>query len=374
MHHHTRVVVNLRAYQTNIRLLKQRLGEKAKLCAVVKADAYGHGLDQIAPAAIEAGAHYLGVVDNWEIQRIRGLGIKQPVLRLRPSLQYEAEEAAEWGVDEIVGSLTNAQGYSLIGEKRAAPISVHIQLDAGIGRMGMYASRQMDDLKAILGLPGIIIRGVMTHFPCADEDDESITQNQLRGFLKDLEQIRELLPDDVMVHASNSAALLRFPNTHLQMARAGIMSYGLRPDVSMQIDLGLLQAMSWKTRVVLVRDVPKGAAIGYGMTYTMLRDGRIALLPTGYADGYLRSFSNKAHVLIRGRRFPVVGRISMNLITVDVSDGPEVTEGDEVVLMGSQGNETIVASELAEHANTIDYEISCIVGCCNDKRRHYVSE
>ena len=374
MHHHTRVVVNLRAYESNIRYLTSRLGAQATLCAVVKADAYGHGLDQIAPAAVHAGVGCLGIVDNWEAKRIRELEIQLPILRLRPALFDEAEEAASWGVEELAGSLQNAQDYSAIGLGRSQPLRVHVKLDVGIGRMGVYASRQLDELNALLTLPGIKIHGVMTHFPCADEDDPSITQTQLNHFLNDIEAIKSKLPDDVMIHASNSAALLRFPSAHLQMARTGIVSYGLQPDVGMEIDAELQPVMQWQTRVVLVRDVPQGATIGYGMTYKMPLDGRIALLPTGYADGYLRDFSNRSHVLIRGKRFPVVGRISMNLITVDVSDGPDVKAGDEVVLMGKQANETIPACELARYANTIDYEIACLVGRCNKKWRHYVSQ
>ncbi|MDP8244558.1 MAG: alanine racemase [Candidatus Hinthialibacter antarcticus] len=373
MHHHTRVVVNLRAYQSNIRYLTNCLGAQSKLCAVVKADAYGHGLEQIAPAAVQAGADSLGIVDNWEAKLIRELGIPLPILRLRPALKEEAEEAAQWGVEEIAGSLQNAQIYSAIGAARKQPIGVHVQLDAGIGRMGMYASRQQSDLDALLALPGIKIKGVMTHFPCADEEDRSITKLQLQGFLNDVEAFKRQLPGDIILHASNSAALLRFPDAHLQMARAGIVSYGLKPDLSMEVPHELQPVMQWETKVVLVREVPKGASIGYGMTYKMPGDGRIALLPTGYADGYLRDFSNRTHVLIRGKRFPVVGRISMNLITVDVSDAPEIQEGEEVVLMGRQGNETISASELGKHASTIDYEIVCLIGRCNGKWRHYVS-
>ncbi|MBZ0257659.1 alanine racemase [bacterium] len=374
MHHHTRVVVNLRAYQSNIRFLSQRLSSQTKLCAVVKADAYGHGLDRIAPAAANSGAAYLGIVDNWEAQRIRELGIQLPIIRLRPGLRDEVEEATQWGVEENAGSLQTAKAYSEIGEKTGRPVPTHIQLDIGIGRMGFYTQLQRDDLDHALLLPGIQLKGVMTHFPSADNKDASVTEKQLSQFLQDVENLNSYLPKDVLIHTSNSTALLRFPNAHLGMARAGIISYGLKPDLAMEIPAELQPVMQWETKVVQVRDVPAGATVGYGMTHTMQQNGRIALLPTGYADGYLRVYSNRADVLIHGKRFPVVGRVSMNLITVDVSHDPKVQAGDVVILMGKQGNEAILASELAQIANTIDYEIVCLIGRCNKKWLHYVSE
>lgn len=374
MHHHTRVVVNLRAYQSNIRYLSQRLGPQTKLCAVVKADAYGHGLDEIAKAAVNSGAAYLGIVDNWEAQRICELGIRLPIIRLRPGLRDEVEEATQWGVEENAGSLQTAKTYSGIGEKIGRPVPTHIQLDVGIGRMGFYTEQQRSDLELALSLSGIQLKGVMTHFPSADNKDASISEKQLRQFLQNVEDLKAYLPKDVLLHASNSAALLRFPNAHLGMARAGIISYGLKPDLALEIPAELQPVMQWETKVVQVRDVPAGATVGYGMTHTMQQDGRIALLPTGYADGYLRDYSNRADVLVRGKRFPVVGRVSMNLITVDVSHDPKVQAGDDVILMGKQGNEAILASDLAKIANTIDYEIVCLIGRCNNKWLRYVSE
>lgn len=370
MHHHTRVDINLRAYRGNLAAVRSRLGERARLCAVVKADAYGHGLDRIAPAAIEAGADCLGIVDNWEAACIRQSGIERPVMRLRPALEDEAREAAPWKVEELVGSLASAEACARIADERGEPVPVHVKLDAGIGRMGLYPSIQHEEIMRILKMPGLNVRGVMTHFPNADDDDERITLEQLELFLSEVERYEKYLPDDVLIHTANSAATLRFSQAHRSMVRAGICSYGLRPDPQMDIGQDFQPVMRWSTRVVMVHPAPKGATIGYGMTYAAGKDTRIALLPAGYADGYLRDFSNRAPVLIRGRRYRVSGRVSMNLITVDVGDSP-VQQGDEAVLMGRQGGETIAPHELSVIAGTIDYELACLIGKANQHARWF---
>lgn len=369
MVHHTRVLINLRAYEQNLRKIVSRLAPGCQLCAVLKADAYGHGLELLAPVAAAAGVDAIAIVDNWEAETIRRLGISCAVIRLRPALEEEAEEAAPWGVEEIVGSLEDASALSRLAEKRKAVIPIHIALDEGIGRMGFTVSRQEEQIVKICSMTGLRVRGVMTHFPCADEPELTVTREQRRRFLVECEQIREALPGGVIYHIANSAAILRAPEAHLNMVRLGIVSYGLPPSPHVSLEEGIAPVMSVVTRIVQVRDVPQGATIGYGVTHRVAQDSRIATLPIGYANGYLRDFSNKAQVVIHGQRRPVVGRVSMDMVTVDVGNLDGVQAGDEAVLLGSQGNETITADELANYAGTINYEIACLFGNVNRSDR-----
>ncbi|MEW6234940.1 MAG: alanine racemase, partial [Candidatus Omnitrophota bacterium] len=348
--HHTRLCIHPRAYEHNIRYFTANTPPGVMICAVVKADGYGHGLKIIAPAAVRGGAHYLGVADNWEAELIRFLEIWLPIIRLRPALLEEAEAAADWELEEIAGTLESAQELSRLGERRGKPIPVHLKIDVGIGRMGFSLPRQLERIQEACRLAGIRVKGVMTHLPCADEKDLELTRSQLQRFEQEAGALDSILPPDVFWHAANSAACLRLPSSRHGMVRVGIAAYGLKPSPEVALPPELKPVMSWKTKVVLVRDMPKGSTVGYGMTHRLNRDARIATLPIGYANGFLRAFSNNAETLIRGKRCPVVGRISMNMTTVDVSDLPEAAAGDEAVLLGEQGEDRICAEELAKRA------------------------
>lgn len=371
MKHHTRLFINLRAYNQNIRYLKRNVSHPCKICAVVKADAYGHGLAQLAPIALHAGADTLGIVDNWEAQAVRDLGLTCPILRLRPAILDEVHEALQWEVEEIVGNVDSAQQLSCLAQKTGREIPVHFKIDTGIGRMG-FALDSIDDIKKASALPGLKIIGVMTHFPCADAEDLNITRKQSEQFHQFKSVVKVHLPADCIYHSANSAAALRFNQCHDDMVRLGIASYGLQPCADVQLDSAIEPVMSWKTRIVQIRNMPRGATIGYGMTYQLKHNTRIATLPVGYADGYLRAFSNQAEVIIRAERCPVVGRVSMNMTTVDVTHLPSVQVGDEVVLLGKQGDQVITAEQLARWASTINYEIACLIG--KIAPREYISQ
>ncbi len=370
MEHHTRVCIDLRAYENNIRQYISTLAASSKLCAVVKADAYGHGLKKIAPRALAAGASSLAIVDNWEAHALREVGLDCRIVRLRPALRDEILEALPWRVEEICGSFEHAQMVSSLPQSHH-PIPVHIELDIGMGRMGFSLPSQHDELLKVCQMPKLEIRGIMAHFPCADEEDQQITNEHLQQFLNHVHELSEILPSDIVIHIANSAAFLRIPTSHYKMVRLGIATYGLFPSCHVPLSKYIQPVMKWVTRVVLLRDMPKGASIGYGMTHRLPKDSLIATLPLGYADGYLRDFSNNAEVLIRGKRCPVVGRVSMDMITVDVSHLPEVQCGDEAVLLGHQGKSIITAEELAHRANTINYEIACLIGKCNPIKEYY---
>lgn len=370
MHHHTHLLIDRRAYEHNLKILAAGVTPGCRICAVLKADAYGHGLDLLAPAAAAAGVDVIGVTDNWEAELVRRLNLPLPLLRLRPATAEEAAEARAWDVEEVIGSLEQAQAFSRAARGGQRPFPVHLKLDVGIGRMGFSLPRQMNELQEACRLAGIEVRGLMTHFPCADEADLQETRAELERFQRDTQAIRAALPDAVIRHAANSASTLRLPDSHQEMVRLGIVSYGLAPSPEVPLPGALRPVMRWITHVAQVRVVPAGSTVGYGMTHRLDRDRRIATLPVGYADGYLRTFSNRAVVVIRGVPCPVVGRVSMDMTTVDVTHIPAVQPGDEAVLMGRQGREQVTADDLARWAGTINYEIACLVGKCNRAWRH----
>lgn len=367
---HSSLTINTQAYQKNLIWLKQHLLKSVQLCAVVKADAYGHGLNALAPTAVQAGVDYLGITENHEAQAIRDARITVPIIRLRPALPDEAAEAIPFCVEEAIGSLQSAECLSKAAMNQNAVIPVHLKLDVGISRMGFHLPEQYEDIRRCISLPNVQIKGVMTHFPSADED-ETITAQQAMRFYELLDSL-PISKERLLIHTSNSAAALRLPQNQNQFVRVGIASYGLQPSSTFSLPDGLQPVMTWKTHIVQVRDVPASSTIGYGMTFMAQRDSRIATLPVGYANGYLRALSNNADVLIQGRRCPVVGKVSMNMITVDVTDLLDVKIGDEAVLFGTQGKETITLDELAERARTISYELACLIGACNAKSRVFV--
>ncbi|MGI6455456.1 MAG: alanine racemase [bacterium] len=368
MSHPTKVVIHPPAYQHNLEILRKQLPNTTLLCAVVKADAYGHGIDLLAPVAAESGVHYLGIVDNWEANRIRSLGIATRLIRLRPATLEEMVEARQWGVEEVLGDAATARQIAQVlrGETRTLP--VHIKIDTGMGRMGFAFPAQQKDVEELCTLPELSVQGVMTHFPNADEPALETTILQSENFMETVMRLSSCLPPDVIVHSCNSAAALRLQHRQRCMVRLGIASYGLHAWEEQMHSVALEPVMRWLTQVVQVRWVPQGSTIGYGRTCRLEKDSRIATLPVGYAEGYPRQLSNNADVLIHGKRCPVVGRVSMNMVNVDVSHLDDVSAGDEVVMIGRQGEEVILMEELAKRAQMLNYVLPCMIGKCNTVR------
>ncbi|HPA48046.1 MAG TPA: alanine racemase [bacterium] len=362
------LTINLHRYQRNLEILGSLLSPGSRICAVVKANAYGHGLVPIAQTAVNADVAALGIVDDDEIRDLRDAGITLPILRLRPATIEEIRETAQYDVEELIGDPVALDQCSRLAQDLNRTIPVHLKVDVGIGRMGADPSEIKSLLARALNSTGIRVRGVMAHFPCADHPDSDITVRQIDAFDTTLKSLSDL-PKDAVVHIGNSAALLRFPQAHYSMVRLGIASYGLRPSEAVPLPEGVLPVMRWTTRIVLIRKMKKGTTIGYGMTHRLERDSLIATLPVGYADGYFRSLSNRAHVAIRGQRCPLLGRVSMDLICVDVTDIPGVAVGEEVELLG----DTISADELASLIGTINYEIVTLVGNVRKIDRMFVS-
>jgi len=343
--------------------------------AVLKANAYGHGI-QLAETAMEAGCSWIGIVDNWEAKYVRDHNLKtqhqKPVdiLRLRPATDEEILDNLNNNLNmhEVVGCLDDAQRMNQLAEENGSTIDVHLKMDIGMGRSG-FLPLQLDEMLNVAAndFSALHVKGVMAHFPSADDNLE-VTQKQYSKFEHTMKKFCEKVnipSNQLMIHCSNSAATLRL-GTAMDMIRVGISSYGIAPGIDMDFPRDELKScMRWTTQIASLRRVPPGRTIGYGMTFVTKRDSLIATLPFGYADGYWRSIqaNNKSTVLISGKRCPVVGRISMNMITVDVTDlDSEPKVGDEVCIMGTQGDETITPEDIANLAGTIGYEVTIAAG------------
>jgi alanine racemase len=349
--------IDLDAVAHNIRTIMAYTGPAVEFMAVLKANAYGHGAVQIARAALAHGATRLAVARVDEGIQLRRAGITAPVLVLGYSLPAESDQIVSHDLTATVNTIEVAQALSSRAAALGKTVTIHVKVDSGMGRYGLLPDEVLPFLAQVTALPGLDLEGMFTHFAAADELDKSFTRQQLAVFLDTLQVVREAGYTIRLRHAANSAATLDLPETHLDAVRVGIALYGLPPSDGMTITLPLKPVLSFKSHVARIRLLPPGYSIGYGRTYITSRPTRVALVPAGYADGYHRSLSNRSHVLIRGQRAPVIGRVSMDQITVDVSAIEDVSQNDEVVLIGSQGKVSVTATELGSLAGTINYEI-----------------
>ncbi|MEW6058631.1 MAG: alanine racemase [Actinomycetota bacterium] len=345
----TVVEVDLEAIRHNVRLLKP---EGVRLMAVLKADGYGHGDVPVARAALEAGATWLGVALVEEGIQLRNAGIDARILVLSefpPGSEKEALAAS------LTPTLYTREGLDALAKAVGPePVGVHLKVDTGMHRAGLWPPEDARDFAQEILQRGLLLEGLYTHFACADEDASGTTK-QLRWLLAVADRLRA---DGVhpMLHAANSAATILYPETRLDMVRTGAAMYGIDPGGGIGPRRGVKPALTWKSTVAMVRYLPAGERISYGWRYTLERDSYVANVPVGYEDGYLRSLSSRADVLIRGKRHRVAGTVTMDQILVDCGQD-EVAVGDEVVLIGKQGDHRITADELAALIGTIGYEI-----------------
>lgn len=339
-------------------------GPGAGIMAIVKANAYGHGLAGIVHALRDVVA-FFGVANVHEAEAVRAaLGpfpddaVIPGIFILGPALPGERPAIVEGGFVPAISSLKEAAAYS--GLARGRPVPVHLSIDTGMGRTGIAEENARDIVPQILRMPDLAVAGVSTHLPVADEDEE-FTREQLGRFQGVVAGLREIGVNAPFIHALNSAGLFRFPHHAGTLVRAGLMLYGSSPLPEFQSQLR--PALALKTRITLIRDIRAGHGISYGRTYITARPTRVATLAIGYADGYQRHLSGQdADVLIHGRRCPVLGRVTMDQIMVDVSQVAEAAIGDEAVLIGSSGSQEILAAELATKAGTIAWEIFTSIG------------
>jgi alanine racemase len=361
--HHVEVLVSRERFARNIEYVR-RLVAPAKLCVVMKANAYGHGLAALAPVAVEAGADMIGICTNPEAEKIRRMGLDVPLLRLRMALEAEMEESVrELDIEEQVGSREAAEYLSGAGVRRGRPVNVHLDIDTGMGRSGFFPE-QIETVRQAMSLPGLRIAGVMTHFPTADAGELARTAEQIERISRFCAELG--VPDDVLVHTHNSAATVRLTHDRRAMVRVGAACYGVRTSREFENPAELKPVMSFRTWVAQLRDVPKGRTVGYGGLFTTARDSKIASLPVGFGEGYPRALFNKGIVLIHGKRCPVIGRVPLNMLTIDVTDlDSEARLGDEVVLIGLQGDQEITFEEMADKFSSVHTEIHLMAGSLN---------
>lgn len=350
----TRAVIDSRAIEDNVRFFLSRLSPGTELMAVVKADGYGHGALRVARAALAAGATWLGVATAEEGVALRGQGISAPILILGASWGEQVKLAVEADLDVTVFHPDALRETAEAARRAKRAVRVHLKVDTGMGRVGIQPEELDADWLERLRSTPVVWQGLMTHLAESEAPDPGFTREQVSRFLDVVDKIRRLAALPPCLHVANSAAAVRFPGTHFNLVRVGLGLYGLKAHPAMA---PLVPALGLQSRVVHVKQVPAGFAVGYGRTYRTPGPLQIATVPVGYADGYRRGLSNRAEVLVRGRRYPVVGVVSMDQLTVAVPLDHPVQRGDVVTLIGRDGDEEISASELAATLGTIPYEI-----------------
>ena len=361
--------IDLECIRHNIRALGEGLAKGGSLMAVVKADGYGHGAAAVAGACLEAGASALGVATAGESRQLRAAGVEGPMLVMGPLTGEEAAAAVEDGAGVVLWSLPFLRQLIDIGRRREQPIPVHVKIDTGMRRLGLFPRALPQMLDAVENTPEVELAGVMTHFANADEDDEDFFRFQLRSF-EEATQVVLRTGTKTIFHCANSAAAMRYPESHFNMVRCGIAIYGLSPFQGDAVAEGLRPALRLTSYIAGVKHLAEGDAVGYGRTWQAPRDTDIALVPIGYGDGISRRLSNRGEALVGGSRYPIVGRVSMDLLTIDLGPASGARPGDEVVLIGSQGDGAISAEEVASLLDTINYEITC--GISSRVQREYL--
>lgn len=354
--------IDLDNLRHNILEIQRITSSHTKLCAIVKADGYGHGAVEVAREALACKASYLGVALLDEALELRGDGITSPILILGFTPESQFDTIIEHDITQTIYNLESAVILSEKAVKRNKKAKVHIKIDTGMSRIGFCPdTSSVSQIRKLFSLKGLEVEGIFTHFARADERDRSVTYEQFRVLTETVNAIEESGYKIPIKHAANSSGILEYPNTHLNMVRPGIILYGLYPsDEVTKSRISLKPLMNLKTRVSHVKVLPRGRAISYGGTYVTQRQSLIATLPIGYADGYPRLLSSRSQVLIKGQRAPILGRICMDQCMVDVTDiKGDVEPGEEVVLIGSEGGDKISVEEIAKLAGTINYEITC---------------
>jgi alanine racemase len=382
--------INLSAIAHNLKTVYRSVKERPVI-AVVKADAYGHGCLEVSKRLIKEGISFLAVAYTGEAIYLRGAGITAPIIVL-----FDCEDINnffDFDLLPVIHTSTAASALSREARKRGTTIKVHVKVDTGMGRLGLHGKHVIKDIINIADMEGVELAGLMSHFSDADLSDTSFAEIQLKEFNVIRDALYKKLNRNIFSHMANSAAVLNFEDAHLNAVRPGLMLYGYSPlsqntpSLTHPLRGGrqrrdgdseswtkipepttLMPAMSVKTKILYIRNIPPGYPISYGRTYVTKRKSTIGVLPLGYADGYNRLFSNNGVVLVRGKRVPVVGRVCMDLTMVDLTEIRDVREGDEVIVLGQQGNETITAYELAQRAQTIPYEILTSLGSHSKKK------
>lgn len=353
--------IDLKALAFNYRQLRKRIPTGVKMLAAVKADAYGHGAVPISLRLEKLGVEYLGVATSDEGVELRRGGVKAPILILGGMFHGEADEVVRFRLTPVVFDVESLKRLSVAAEKRKRRVKVHLKVDTGLGRLGVPFRMLPELLKEFKKFSRIEMEGILSHFSMTD-GEEDYNLSQWNQFQRAVQTVSGWGFSSRYLHMASSAMLTAFPGYSGNMVRPGIMLYGSYPSPAFQKMIQLKPVLTLKTCIHFLKSVPTGSRISYGGTFVTRRETLIATLPIGYGDGYSRHLSNKGEVLVRGRRAPVVGRVCMDFTMVDVTGIPDVSTGDEVLLIGRQGKERITADEIAGKIGSIPYEILCLVG------------
>ena len=353
----TGVTINLDTYKRNLKKITDFVGPSVKVMAVVKANAYGHGMVECAQTAVESGIPMLGVAFASEGIELRNAGIESPILVM-------AQESADNFQCMIDNHLTvTISSYDMLFHLKEALVSkntfcrVHIKVDTGMGRGGVRVEDALELVDHAGKIKGVVVEGVYSHFSSADERDSTFSQKQItsfRTFIESLSNKRQLPP---ITHMCNSSATLNYPSAHFNLVRIGLLSYGLFPSPVSSTKLQVEPVLSWNSTITYIKDVPKGTPVSYGRTYITKRPSRVAVVPAGYAHGYRRHLSNKGYGIVKGKKVPIIGLICMDQTVFDITDAGDVLCGDTITLLGKNGSERISAEDLATTVGTICYEI-----------------
>ncbi|MBE3143404.1 MAG: alanine racemase [Planctomycetes bacterium] len=364
------VEVNLDHLAHNIRALKEKIGSAVKLLPLLKANAYGCGTAIVGKTAIENGADWLGVELVEEALDLRRANITAPILVVGPVAAWQAESIVDNDLRVTLRdeeTLNTIAKYASLHQKIMA---VQVELDTGLHRLGFQEDDSLIFIQQIENNPFVKLEGVWTHFASSDDPTSNFTRFQFEKYKSFINILKERGIDVPIQHVANSAALIQFPEMRLNMSRCGETVYGLVPRRDLLQSIDLKPVVEWKTRLVWIQSVAEGVSVGYGQAWVAKRDSRIGTISLGYADGYRRSFSNRAHALVRGKMAPVVGRLSMQMTMIDLTDIPDAILNDEVVVMGQQGSNCVTAYDLAEWAGTAEFEI--LLGISSRIPRHYL--
>ena len=350
--------IDLAAIAHNIQTIKERV-HPALVMAVVKADAYGHGVNPVSKIARESGATYLGVALVEEGIELRNYGFLEPILVFGGAFEDQLIDFFKYNLEATVYTKELAESLSLLAKRLQKPIRVHVKVDTGMGRVGVAAEDAIDFIEYLSNLDGIQLQGLYTHFATSDEPDKTFANLQFDRFKNIQEELAEKNIHIPLKHAANSGAILDMPGTYLDMVRPGVMMYGYYPSNETTESVPIKPAMTLKSRVSFIKTVPEDFSVSYGRKFVTPRPTRIATIPLGYADGYNRLLTNQAKVTIRGKQFPLVGRVCMDLVMADIGMEQDIRIGDEVILFGKQEDNAFTVNEICQSINTIPYEVTC---------------
>lgn len=362
-------VVDLDCIDHNIRSIQSKLKPGCMIMGVVKADAYGHGDKYIADELVKLGVNWFAVSNLSEAMSLRNQGIYHPILILGTTPPNKAKQLCEYNITQAVFSLEYAKKLQQQAQRAGVTVACHIKVDTGMGRIGFDADQDfeqaIEEISEVCHYQNLRCDGIFTHFSSSDEYNEAsiaYTRKQYDLFMEVCNRLQKQGISFMVRHCCNSGGIVNYPEYHLDMVRAGILIYGMVPDKACEGKIDLKTAMELHSVISMIKDVKKGTKLSYGRTFTAERDMRIATVPIGYADGYHRSLSNKGRMIVNGHFAPIVGRICMDQLMLDVTDIPDLSDGMQITIVGEEGDKKITMEEIAAMADTVHYEIMCVIG------------